>query len=144
MGVDVYGHKRGDDESFEAFEARGGACYRSNWWYWRPLWDWVYAHSTDILTEKEHDLGHYNCGPLLDQGKTAALAKRLRELITNGEHLVAEARFKAVHPETLKSVDGSMGAAAAMKVIAGWHQMSAEAAVEFCEFLEKASFVEVW
>ena len=84
MGVDIYGTVNEDRLNDRHEDGKEAPYFRSNWWYWRPLWDFLYEHAGDILTAREHELGHYNCGPLLDSDKTRAIAKRLRSLITDG------------------------------------------------------------
>jgi hypothetical protein len=106
MGMDVYGvnpkttteqptrpesNDYKSDEWSAYFEARRkweqenpGAYFRNNVWYWRPLWDYVYALCDDILTEDDHQSGHHNEGHLIDADKCEAIANRLALELLNG------------------------------------------------------------
>ena len=105
MGMDVYGvnpqtttepptepeAEYGSDEWSAYFEARRkweqenpGTYFRNNVWYWRPLWDYVYALCDDILTEDDHQSGHNNDGHLIDADKCEAIANRLALELLNG------------------------------------------------------------
>ena len=65
-------------------EDNPGYYFRNNCWWWRPLWDFVYAYCDDILTEDDYSHGNYNDGHLIDKDRALAIADRLDELIKDG------------------------------------------------------------
>ena len=65
------------------WESRSGVYFRNNVWYWRPLWE-LLSDEDDILSEKDIEGGNYNNGHFISKAKCIKLAKRLRELDTEG------------------------------------------------------------
>ena len=106
MGMDVYGvnpqttterptEPKSDDYSSDEwsayFEARReweqdnpGTYFRNNVWYWRPLWDYVYALCDDVITEDDHKSGHHNDRHLIDADKCEVIATRIAKELLNG------------------------------------------------------------
>ena len=39
-----------------------GVYFRNNWWYWRPMWDFVNEKCNDLIDEELYDKGHGNDG----------------------------------------------------------------------------------
>ena len=162
MGVDIYGTVNEDRLNDRHEDGKEAPYFRSNWWYWRPLWDFLYEHAGDILTAREHELGHYNCGPLLDSDKTRAIAKRLRSLITDGSVGNQEALAHAdqamteevpcVYCEgtgTRKDMIVENGCNACqgngkIKPMTSWHTFSSKTVEDFCQFLEKSEGVTIY
>lgn len=120
MGVGCYGIT---DTELE------GVDYSSNWWFWRPLWDYVCASCDDIITTEEHRRGHYNCGDLWDREKNLRVAKRLRELIEQADH----DKYAEHYDEKIK-VEGKTFD----------YPFSARCVEEFTDFLEKADGLAIW
>jgi hypothetical protein len=99
MGFDLHGKMPGgkvpqivdwdDEKSKDAYfkwqEETKGAYFRNNSWWWRPLWDFVCEVCADIITEDEHNSGHYNDGYLIDADRALAISTRLIHLIDQGE-----------------------------------------------------------
>ena len=89
MGMDVYGI---------APEKEWGEYFRSNVWWWRPLWDYTaeidrfYAEQKDanqLISKELYKSGHYNDGEGLKTKKACQnLVKRLQWSIDEG--LLAE------------------------------------------------------
>jgi len=48
----------------------------------------------DVLTEKDHNAGHYNDGYLIEKQRAERIAKRLRELCASGRVLDFEREYK--------------------------------------------------
>ena len=117
MGMDVYGvnpqtkterptEPKSDDYDSDEwsahFDARRkweqenpGTYFRNNVWYWRPLWDYVYALCDDVITEDDHKSGHHNDRHLIDADKCAVIAERIaKELLNGGVTKFKEGRQK--------------------------------------------------
>ena len=62
-----------------------GEYFRNNVWYWRPLWDYIVHHCSDILTDEDITAGSFNDGHLIDESKALAIAARLKKLLDSGE-----------------------------------------------------------
>ena len=123
MGMDIYGlapqlkskaptidwelkpSKEELDTYFKAsntFEKENvGYYFRNNVWWWRPLWDYVYQLNDDILTEKDHERGHFNDGHEITEEQCEVICKRLTEALDNGE---AE-EYKNSYDAYVKSLD---------------------------------------
>jgi hypothetical protein len=85
MGMDVYGREP---------EKEIGEYFRSNVWWWRPLWNYTakmdrfYArrkNASQLISKKLFELGHYNDGEGLKTKKACQnLVKRLQWSIDEG------------------------------------------------------------
>ena len=78
MGFDLYGlNPKGDipkpvitdwedkkqtDDFFKYQDETPGSYFRTNVWYWRPLWQYVSVVCENILTEKDMERGEFNDG----------------------------------------------------------------------------------
>ena len=99
MGMDIYGR---------APEKKSGKYFRSNVWWWRPLWDYTaqidrfYSEQKDanqLISEELHKSGHYNDGEGLKTKKACQnLVKRLQWSIDEG--LLAE--YQKMIDESIK------------------------------------------
>ena len=78
-----------------------GYYFRNNVWWWRPLWDYVYQLNDDILTEKDHEHGHFNDGHEITEEQCEVICKRLTEALDNGEAEEYKNKFDAY----VKSLD---------------------------------------
>jgi len=76
MGFDIIGKKARN---------RKGEYFRSNGWWWRPLWKYAYEACNDILTEKDLENGGFNDGHFIDSDKATRIAVRLEHLLNQGE-----------------------------------------------------------
>ena len=56
-----------------------GVYFRNNVWFWRPLWNYVYD-TTDVLTEKDFNLGHENSYHKISATKAERIGKALLKL----------------------------------------------------------------
>ena len=61
-----------------------GSYFRSNVWYWRPLWNFVTAGCSDILSVKDIEGGYSNDGHEISKTKSKRMASRIRKLIKIG------------------------------------------------------------
>ncbi len=62
-----------------------GTYFRNNVWWWRPLWNYVCGSCEDILDEDDVNGGGWNDGHHITEEKASAIAKRLFELIDEGD-----------------------------------------------------------
>ncbi len=145
MGMDVYGvapvNKRGE-------------YFCNNCWYWRPLWNYIFEHCNDVLTEKDHESGHYNDGHLIEKERAERIAAKLRTLCDSGDVLDFEHEYNR-HVESLpdetcnlchgKGVRPDMEVADGCNACKGkgtrrpvetWYHFEAENVLEFAEFCE--------
>ena len=108
MGFDVYGLKPNnpnnaveptidwqvkhtEKEKREYFDALDkyenqvvGHYFRNNVWFWRPLWMFVCKNCSDILSEKNMQMGTYNDGHKISKTKATRIGKRLKKLLRDG------------------------------------------------------------
>lgn len=162
MGMDVYGEAPKDER---------GKYFRNSCWSWRPLWDFVCEYCSDVLTEKDHNAGHYNDGYLIEKQRAERIAKRLRELCESGRVLDFEREYtrhmNSIPDEPCRLCAGTgvrpggkeqFGAAwfASCNVCNGCHgkgtvrpsethyPFEAENVLEFAEFAENSGGFRVW
>ena len=62
-----------------------GIYFRNNVWWWRPLWNYVCGSCEDILDSEDMEEGQSNSGHLITEEKASAVAKKLFELIEEGD-----------------------------------------------------------
>ena len=60
-----------------------GVYFRSNVWFWRPLWLFVCSSCEDILTDKDMSSGSFNDFHKISKTKYKKIAARLRKLLKN-------------------------------------------------------------
>ena len=53
-----------------------GVYFRNNWWYWRPMWDFVNEKCNDLIDQELYDKGHGNDGDV-DQELAIDISKRI-------------------------------------------------------------------
>mgnify|MGYP003658838853 CR=1 FL=1 len=107
MGFDLYGlnpdgdipkpvitdweDKKQTEAYFAYQDGTPGSYFRTNVWFWRPLWQYVTVSCDDILTEKDMEEGEHNSGHRISKTKANRIASRLKKLpkeechICNGE-----------------------------------------------------------
>jgi len=73
MGMDVYGQKPNNEQ---------GEYFRSNVWYWHPLWDCLEELHPTICQKVESP--HDNSGDGLNATNSLALSKLLKKDLDNG------------------------------------------------------------
>ena len=116
MGFDLYGlNPKGDipkpvitnwqdEEQTKAYFAyqdnTPGSYFRTNVWFWRPLWQYVTVTCDDILTEKDIESGEFNDGHRISKTKANRIASRLKKLDKDGSTMKYELGYK----EYLKSL----------------------------------------
>ena len=61
-----------------------GYYFRNNVWFWRPLWMFVCKNCSDILSEKDMQMGTYNDGHKISKTKATRIGKRLKKLLRDG------------------------------------------------------------
>ncbi len=59
--------------------------FRSNIWYWRPLWTLVCHIGSDVLNDEDKELGNFNDGHTIDAAKSLEIGKRFHRMLTSGE-----------------------------------------------------------
>jgi len=88
-----------------------GQYFRSNVWYWRPIWKFVCEVCNDVLTEEDYKGGHTNSGYIISKTKAAIIASRLYSLNQNGEIKAYEEAYdkslKRMELEECNICDGS-------------------------------------
>jgi len=53
-----------------------GVYFRNNWWFWRPMWDFVNEKCNDLIDQELYDKGHGNDGDV-DQELAIDISKRI-------------------------------------------------------------------
>ena len=110
MGFDLYGlnpqsdvskpvitdwqDKEQSDAYFTYQENTPGSYFRTNVWFWRPLWQYVTVSCDDILTEKDMENGGYNDGHRISKTKANRIASRLKKLDKDGSTMKYELSYK--------------------------------------------------
>jgi hypothetical protein len=74
MGYDLYAVKP-NSEKFGYF--------RSNIWYWIPLWNYVAILSKDILTDDDIEEGNYNNDHIINNELSVIIGNRILESFSN-------------------------------------------------------------
>ena len=65
-------------------EENSGVYFRNNVWWWRPLWMFVSEACSDILTDKDIEMGSFNGGHKISKTKARRIAGRINKLNRNG------------------------------------------------------------
>ena len=110
MGFDLYGlnpkgdipkpvitdweDKKQSDDFFKYQDETPGSYFRTNVWYWRPLWQYVTVACDDILTGKDMERGEYNDGHRISKTKANRIASRLKKLDKDGSIMKYESEYK--------------------------------------------------
>ena len=84
-----------------------GTYFRNNVWWWRPLWNFVCAICSNILTEKDMNAGAYNDGHKISKTKANKIASKLYAMINNGQVKEYEEGYKK-NLASLEQVDCSI------------------------------------
>ena len=113
-------------------EENEGSYFRSNVWYWRPLWTFVCRTCDDILTAKDEERGNYNDGHKISKTKTKRMASRLRRYLKNG-HVEAYEAWYSKETSKLDDKDWKKN-----------YPFSIEHVKEFERFCEKSGGFEIW
>lgn len=61
-----------------------GHYFRNNWWYWRPLWDYVATVGHELISDELYEGGGVNDGAGLDGDSSRKLGLMLIEKINQG------------------------------------------------------------
>ena len=84
-------NKMTDDDKKAHFDAQDthrkknpGEYFRSNVWYWRPIWNFVCAACDDFLSDRDIDAGCSNSGIKISKTKSIRIGSRLRSLDKQG------------------------------------------------------------
>ena len=110
MGFDLYGlnpegnipkpvitdweDKKQTDDFLKYQDETPGSYFRTNVWFWRPLWQYVSVVCEDILTEKDMEKGEYNDGHRISKTKANRIASRLKKLDKDGSTMKYELGYK--------------------------------------------------
>ncbi len=93
-------------EWYNAYEKwkneNSGIYFRSNVWWWRPLWMYVCSSCEDILTDKDITRGTYNDGHKISKTKSKKIAARLRKLIKNSDVKIYAAHHEDKRKQAVK------------------------------------------
>jgi hypothetical protein len=82
MGMDCTGLKPANET---------GEYFHNTVWAWPPLWDYVTAECSDILSKQDIYRGQYNSGHKISRKKATAMGKRLpNRLRTRKTHAYAK------------------------------------------------------
>ena len=82
-------------ESVEKYEADNpGVYFRSNIWWWRPIWQYTCDLMHDVFDDEEIAGGSVNSGYQITADKTAVLADRLGMAIEENAHHMYERDYK--------------------------------------------------
>ena len=101
-------------------ELNPGTYFRNNVWWWRPLWAYVCEECHDVINDDDADGGGSNEGHAISEQKAVAIAKRLFELIEEGE----TGRFEDFHKKKAEEADADnerLIADGGKKYDAGWN-----------------------
>ncbi len=79
---------------FDWQENTPGVYFRNNVWGWRPLWFFVSRACDDILTSKDCHAGEFNDGHRISKTKAEKIAKRLYQMLEDGNVDKFEAEFE--------------------------------------------------
>jgi len=72
-------------EDYKKFRSENvGFSFSNNWWYWRPLWEFVCVHCEDILDEDDIEGGGWNDGHYITKRKAKKIGEILQGLISSG------------------------------------------------------------
>ena len=74
MGYDLYAIKP---------KSKKFGYFRSNVWYWRPLWSYVSILSKDILTDEDIEEGNYNNDYIINNEISVTIGNRILESLSN-------------------------------------------------------------
>jgi hypothetical protein len=97
VGFDVIGRKP---------KTRTGQFFGASIAYWTPIWEYVAATCSDILTEEQIEWGYANDGVRIRAKHADEIGKRLRKLVRSGEtaeYIAAQQKRRRKKPGT-KSV----------------------------------------
>ena len=97
MQVDPQVKEEYDDfmrEKWKWQDGNEGAYFRSNVWWWRPLWNFVCRVCDNVLTEKDVEAGSYNDGHRISKTKSKKIASRLRAFLKSGHVVSYENLYK--------------------------------------------------
>ena len=61
-----------------------GAYFRSNVWFWRPLWFFVCKACDNVLTNQDEEKGTFNDRHRISKTKAKRIASRLRSMLKSG------------------------------------------------------------
>lgn len=70
-----------------------GTYFRNNVWWWRPLWDYIIDISGDLLTPEQRQGGYENSCTQIPGNITRAIARRLSNEISSGNHKKYETEY---------------------------------------------------
>ena len=125
-----YSHQ---DEQYQ--QANKGVYFRSNCWWWRPLWDFCYQSTEGIIPHELWERGHHNNGVGLDSENAEKLGKEIMLLIADGTAIRHEEAYKKAMEQRKKIDKNDMSADYPFDVV------HLEEFAHFC--LESGGF-EIW
>jgi len=70
-----------------------GKYFRSNMWWWHPLWAYVCSNTSGVLSDEGKEMGLYNDGHLIEFEQALSLADQLDKLIKDGDVKEYETAF---------------------------------------------------
>jgi len=127
MGFDLYGLNP---------RSPRGEYFRSNVWWWRPLWRWVALNNQGILSDADIEMGDYNSGYTIGEEKALKLAELI--LSSTGDiqrqepgPLLQGPQQEFYKRDRLESLDKS-------------YRFSAENMLDFAEFCRESGGFRIW
>ena len=78
---DLYVEKHADWE-----KENPGFYFRSNIWYWRPLWEYVCKVCDEVMTEDDEDAGYTNNGLEISEDTVDNMVSKLLVEMASGKH----------------------------------------------------------
>ena len=135
MQIDPQVKEEYDDFMKEQWKWRDeneGAYFRSNVWWWRPLWNFVCMVCNNVLTDDDFDKGQSNDGYVISKTKAKRIASRLRKLINSG-YVNAHEKWYKMEQDKLDDKDWQKS-----------YPFSTAHVKEFERFCEKSGGFEIW
>ena len=86
MGFDLFGINQ---------KSKVGKCFRSNAWWWYPLWDCLCSTCADILSEEQMNGGYFNDGMSIEAWQAQLIAERLYGLLESGKPREVETMLRS-------------------------------------------------
>lgn len=77
MGFDLYAIKPKTNREEHSY-------FRSNVWYWRPLWSFVQMICNDEISKLDEDIGQFNDGKEVPDNIAIEIGNRLNTSLKNG------------------------------------------------------------
>ncbi len=129
MGMDVSGLKP---------TAEVGVYFRNPAVCWSPLWDYVAATCSDILTPTDVKLGSFNMGRRISRAKALRISERLQRELKSGNTAKYSAKVRAglskPRPKSAAQVAQSVASALGGNIKPRFNLVNVRKFAKFCAF----------